>query len=104
MSTLPRFAKPWQLEGIVTLTPAQRAKYRRELFDLQCGICACGCGEPMCWEQGRMDTCTLDHEVIRPAGCAKQDKYLRACRWDCNMRRGSKRLPKKEVPQVTVIQ
>jgi len=94
VSELRAFPKPHEIEQIVSLTPKQRANKRRELFDQQCGICACGCGRPMVWPQGQMDTCTVDHRVIRPAGCKKQDAdfNLRALRWDCNVQKGSRRI------------
>lgn len=85
--------KPHQLEGKVTLTPKQRAQKRWELFEKQCGICACGCGRPMCWLQGEMETATLEHIIPEPAGCPKRDNDDNLCvtRYECNMRKGSRR-------------
>lgn len=105
MSELRAFQKPSEIEGIVTLTPKQKAVKRRCLFDLQCGVCACGCGRPMSWSVGQMDSATLEHITPRPAGCKKQDAdfNLQCFRFDCNSNKGSRR-PSKLRQQVTVIQ
>lgn len=94
MTELRAFPKPAELEGIVTLTPAQRAHKRTELYHKQRGICACGCGRRMSWEQDRMDTATLDHIQPQPMGHAKNDNdtNLRVIRWECNSRKGSRRI------------
>jgi hypothetical protein len=85
--------KPNQIEGIVTLSSKEKRKVRLELFNEQHGICACGCGRPMSLVQFRMNSVTLDHRKVRPAGCKKNDarSNLQAMRWDCNVAKGSKR-------------
>lgn len=97
-TALPAFPKPGQLEGIVTLTQAQRANKRQELYHRQCGMCACGpdskgCGRKMSRTVGEMDSAELDHITPQPAGCKKQDAdfNLRCVRRDCNSKKGSQR-------------
>lgn len=94
MSILPRFPKPGQREGLITLTTKQRAEKRKALYLKQCGICACGCGKRMSEEYGRMDSCTLEHITPQPAGHAKNDRddNLEATRWDHNISKGSRRI------------
>lgn len=94
MSTLRAFPKPAELEGLVTLTPAQRTHKRLELFILQAGVCACGCGRKMSNSVGYPDSAELEHVTPRPAGCKKQDAdfNLRVCRRDCNSKKGSQRI------------
>ena len=91
---LRAFPKPKELEGIVTLTKAQKTAKRKELFKAQRGRCACGCGRLMTLELDRLDTCTIDHATPNKMGCLKQDAdhNLRALRFDCNASKGSKRL------------
>ena len=85
--------KPHQLEGKITLTQAQRAKKRAELYRKQSGQCADGCQKPMIEMQGYMDSATLEHIIPEPAGCKKRDNDDNLCvtRWECNMRKGSRR-------------
>lgn len=100
------FPKPCEIEQVVTLNPRQRAIKRRELYDAQFGSCGCGCGQRMTWDTGQMSSCTLEHEVIRSAGCKKNDadwNISRVFRWDHNSLKGSRR-PEKPRPQVMVIQ
>lgn len=94
MNEIPAFPKPYQAEGIVTFNAKQRAVKRRYLFDEQCGICACGCGQNMTWTVGQMDSATLEHRVINKAGCRKDDRpeNLSVWRWDCNSLKGSRRV------------
>lgn len=94
MNELLKFPKPYMPEGIVTLSLAKRAVKRRQLFDEQCGICACGCGQNMTWTVGQMDSATLEHRVINKAGCRKDDRdeNLSCWRWDCNSLKGSRRI------------
>lgn len=86
------FPKPCEVEDIVTLTTAQRAHKRQELFHKQRGKCA-ECGRQMSQEYDRMDSCTLGHIVIQPMGHKKNDSdsNLQAECWTCNVKKGSRR-------------
>lgn len=87
------FLKPSQIEGKITLTPKERAQKRFDLFVQQKGICADGCGKPMLLSLGSFDSATLDHIRPEPKGCPKRDNNdnLRVIRWECNMKKGSRR-------------
>lgn len=94
MSELRAFPKPHELEGIVTLTEAEKREKRKELFREQRGRCACGCGRSMTMDLDVMATATIDHYTPNKMGCRKQDAEfnLRLIRWDCNSEKGSKRI------------
>lgn len=85
--------KPSQIEGKITLTLKERAAKRKQLYYAQGGICACGCGRPMLLDAGYFGSATLDHITPEPAGCPKRDNddNLRAIRWECNSKKGSRR-------------
>lgn len=91
--TLRAFPKPCELEGIETKTAKQKRATRTTLFIQQGALCGCGCGRRMTLEADRMDSCTLDHQKPNKAGCRKQDAdwNLKAYRWDCNFKKGSRR-------------
>jgi len=93
MNDLPAFPKPSQLEGHEQLTPKQRRKLLVEFFYEQHGICACGCGRTMTLTTGDLASATIDHEKPQPMGHKKNDarSNLRAFRWDCNSKKGSRR-------------
>lgn len=88
------FPKPHEVDKIETKTPKEKLSHRVFLYALQNGICACGCGRKMSLALDLMSTCTLDHIMPNKAGCRKQDANwnLRALRFDCNAKKGSKRL------------
>lgn len=85
--------KPWQAEGRVRLTKAQERKERDRLYREQNGLCA-ECGRFMLKGPGFRTSVTLDHKVPQPAGCFKDGRpeNLRAVCWDCNAKKGSKRV------------
>lgn len=85
------FPKP--SAGKVTLTPAQRKVKREKLFREQKGRC-CYCECRMTLEPFLMNSCTLEHIVPEPAGCAKNDadSNLKAACFACNANKGSKRV------------
>ncbi len=93
MSYLP-LLKPHQLEKLETLTWKAKHDLREKLFIEQHGVCACGCGQFMCRLQGVFASVTLDHKTPNKMGCRKQDAAfnLRAVRWECNTKKGSKRI------------
>lgn len=87
------FAKPKDIEGKVTLSPAQRRALKDKLYAQQNGFC-CTCGRPMVKLAGYPNTATLGHRNPEPMGAAKRDNddNILGCQcWSCNTQRGSKR-------------
>jgi 5-methylcytosine-specific restriction endonuclease McrA len=93
MTDLPAWPKPHQLEGHEHLSPKEKRKVLRQLFHEQGGICGCGCNRSMMLLSDYFESATLDHIKPQPMGHAKNDarSNLRAVRWDCNGKKGSRR-------------
>lgn len=86
------FPKPFEKEGLISLSRKKRREKRLELFEKQNRLCA-ECGKRMTLEPDLPNSCTLGHKIINKMACRKNDdpRNLQAECWECNYKKGSKR-------------